>query len=170
LGNIVPQTSFPPILVGVERNLAFFLEVTNNFGLVTACLQGSHDSTPAPKLAELVWPLVNHKMAGKRQEVLQELRTATANQQVAAGVNASWANALDGRGALLLVEQNYHYPARLGDDGLTLLPVLDATEPNVVDDVVDEIIETVLEKQGRVIFAEDGQLDEYEQIALILRY
>ena len=39
------------------------------------------------------------------------------------------------------------------------------------DDVnVDDIIETVLSKQGRVAFVADGQLAQFQQIALILRY
>jgi Bacterial archaeo-eukaryotic release factor family 3 len=170
LGRVVSETLLPLILVGVERNLAFFLEVTSNARLVTASLQGSHDSTPAPELAELVWPLVKSQMAKKRQEALQELGTAAANQRVAAGVNDIWPNALDGRGALLLVEQNYHYPARLEGDGRTLLPVSNANGPNVIDDAVDEIIEVVLAKQGKVIFTDDGQLDEYKHIVLMLRY
>lgn len=170
LSGVVSERSLPLVLVGVERNLAFFLEVTQNAGLVTASLQGSHDSTPAPELAELVWPLVKSQIAIKRQEALEELEISAASGRVAAGVNAIWTNAIDGRGALLLVEQNYHYPAHLEDDGRVLLAAADTTEPNVIDDAVDEIIEIVLAKQGRVMFTEDGQLDKYGHIALILRY
>lgn len=110
------------------------------------------------------------QMATQRQEAFQELGTAAANQQVAVGVNAIWPKALDGRGALLQVEQNYHYPARLEGSSCTLLPVSDATGPNEIDDIVDEVIEIVLAKKGRVIFTEDEELVKYKHMALILRY
>jgi predicted transcriptional regulator len=35
---------------------------------------------------------------------------------------------------------------------------------------VDEIIETVLRKQGQVVFVNDGSLEKHQRIALTLRY
>jgi hypothetical protein len=39
-----------------------------------------------------------------------------------------------------------------------------------VDDAVDEIIETVLDRDGRVSFVPDGSLAAHRRIAGILRY
>jgi predicted transcriptional regulator len=39
-----------------------------------------------------------------------------------------------------------------------------------MDDAVDEIIETVLNKQGRVVFVENGKLEEHRRIAMVLRF
>jgi len=39
-----------------------------------------------------------------------------------------------------------------------------------MDDSVDAIIDTVLNKQGKVVFVKNGQLEEHRRIALILRY
>jgi hypothetical protein len=41
---------------------------------------------------------------------------------------------------------------------------------DVIWDAVDELIEMVLSKQGRVVFVEDGTLDLHMRIGLVLRY
>jgi len=40
----------------------------------------------------------------------------------------------------------------------------------VVDDAVDDVIETVLHGQGQVVFVDNGQLEKHQRIALLLRY
>jgi hypothetical protein len=77
--------------------------------------------------------------------------------------------AQEGRGKLLLVEKNYHVPAIVTENGsLELVAQSGGTE--IMDDAVDEIIETVLAKGGNIAIVDDGALSEHQQIALILRY
>jgi len=40
----------------------------------------------------------------------------------------------------------------------------------VIDDAVDEIIEMVISMGGEVTFMDDGQLEDDQRMALILRY
>ncbi len=80
-----------------------------------------------------------------------------------------WRLAQEGRGKLLLVEKNYHVPAVLSENGdLILVENVGGTE--VIDDAVDEIIEVVLAKGGRVALVDEDSLNDYQKIALILRY
>ena len=51
-----------------------------------------------------------------------------------------------------------------------LIPADDPTAPDVIDDAVDELIEIVLAKGGRVIFVDNGALAIHQRVALILRY
>lgn len=76
----------------------------------------------------------------------------------------------EGRGRLLLVEEDFHYPARVDESGLHITLADDPAAPDVMDDTVDDIIEEVLRKQGQVVFVENGKLDQHQRIALILRY
>lgn len=160
----------PLVVVGVDRNLAFFNEVTNHAGAVLGTLQGAHDKTSSHELGKLVWPLVQAKLAEQRAEVFQELDRAVSEQKFVSGVGEAWRLAREGRGKLLVVEQDYHFPARVDESGMHLTPAEDVTSADVVDDAVDDIIETVLSKGGRVRFVENGTLDAHQRIALILRY
>ena len=101
---------------------------------------------------------------------LSELDQAVGEQKVASTVGEVWRMANEGRGKLLLVEEDFHFPGQLDETGLHLSPADDPTAPGAIADAVDDIIETVLSKQGRVVFTENGQLATYQRIALVLRY
>lgn len=62
-----------------------------------------------------------------------------------------------GRGALIVVEENYSYPARI-DPHSSDLAAADVAHPEVVDDIVDEIIEIALAKGGRATIVPDGTI------------
>lgn len=160
----------PLAVIGVDRYLAFFDEVTAHKAAVLATLAGSHDQTSPHELGKLIWPLVKAGLAEQRQNVLEQLEAAVGAKKSASGVGDVWRMANEGRGSLLLLEEDFHYPARLDETGTHLVSAEDATEPGVMDDAVDKIIDVVLTKQGRVVFMDKGQLGEHQRIALILRY
>lgn len=163
------EDSLPLVLVGVERYIAFFKEVSGNTKAVLTTLIGSHDKTSAYELAKLVWPLVEENLNEQRQQVFRELDLAVSNRKYVSGVGEAWRLAKEGRGKLLLVEEDFHFPARLDENG-QLIPADDPTAPDAMEDAVDIIIETVLRQQGKVVFVGNGNLDIHQQIALILRY
>lgn len=160
----------PLVLVGVDRNIAFFMEITSNKHSVVDVLKGSHDATSIADLAELVWPLVEAALARKRREALQELEVAISQQKYASGISSVWSSAKQGRGELLLVEQNFYTPARLDTSGFVLTPVDHPEGDGNINDAVDELIEIVMAKQGRVVFMDDGMLDNHGRVAMVLRY
>jgi len=161
----------PLVAVGVDRFLAFFNEVTAHKDAVLTTLTGSHARTSAHQLGKLVWPLVEANLAARREQVFAELDKAVSEQKVASTVGEVWRLASEGRGRLLVVEQDFHWPARVDETGRSLIPAEgDVSAPDVIDDAVDEIIEMVLSKQGQVVFVDNGQLATHQRIALILRY
>lgn len=170
LGPFLVEDPLPVAVVGVDRFLAFFNEVTAHKDAILTTMTGSHDKTSPHGLAKLVWPLVEANLHAQRQQVLVDLERATGERKVASTVGEVWRFAHEGRGALLLVEEDFHYPATVDASGMHLSPADDPTAPGVMDDAVDEIIEMVLNKGGRVVFTDSGQLAAYQRIALILRY
>lgn len=167
---VMTEDTLPLAVVGVDRFQAFFNEVTNYKSAIVARLTGSHDKTTAPELAKLLWPLVKSGLSGQRQQVLAALDKAIGERKFASTIGEVWRLAKEGRGHLLLVEEDFHYPARVDGSGRQISPADDPTAPDVLDDAVDEIIETILDKQGQVVFVENGQLEKHQRIALILRY
>jgi len=75
-----------------------------------------------------------------------ELNQALGEQRVVSSIGEVWRLANEGRGRLLLVEEDFHYPAQVDETGMHLRPDGDASAPNVIDDAVDALIETVLRK------------------------
>lgn len=160
----------PLAVVGVDRYQSFFAELSAHKDAVVATLNGSHDNTSSSELAKLVWPLVEAGLAEKRQQHMVALDRAVGEQRVVSTPGEVWRLANEGRGRLLLVEEDFHFPGQLDETGMHLLPADDPTAPGVLDDAVNDIIETVLNKGGQVVFADNGQLEAFQRIALSLRY
>jgi hypothetical protein len=158
----------PICVVGVERWLSHHRSVTDQKGIV-ATVTGNHDQTPPHELGKLVWPAVAEALAAKRGQAHGALDAAVGAQRSASGLGEAWRRAEEGRGALLLVEEDYHQAARLDASGQ--LHLVDADDPSAtMTDAVDDLIELVLARQGEVVFVDDGTLAQHERVALTLRY
>ena len=117
----------PLAVVGVDRYQAFFDELSSHKDAVVARLNGSHDNTSPAELAKLVWPLVETGLAEQRQGYLTQLDRAVGEQRVVSTAGEVWRLANEGRGRLLLVEEDFHFPGKLDETGTHLLPADDPT-------------------------------------------
>lgn len=167
---LLAEDPLPVVVVGVDRYQSFFAEVATTANKVVATITGNYDRMTAHELGEIVWPVAREAFAARRREVLDRLGTAVGAQRSSSTLGEVWRDAQAGRGDTLVVEDGYHQPARVNEMGLLDLDVDDPTAPDVLDDAVDEVVTSVLEKGGDVVFVEDGELAQHGRIALILRY
>jgi hypothetical protein len=68
-----------------------------------------------------------------------------------------------------LAGEGLFYPARLSAGGDYPIPADDVDHPEVLDDLVDELIETVLRCGGWVTLVSDGALSAHDRVVLTLR-
>lgn len=167
---VAQEDPLPLLLVGVDRHLSFFNEVTSHGALVAGSLLGNHDATSAHDLGKLLWPLVLDAKEARRQELLQELEAAVGAQRSSSTLGEAWLQAQMGRVATLLVEEDYHQAARVSESGMLLTLVDETGGPDVIEDAVDDLVELVLQKGGQVFFFGDGALALHGRVAAILRY
>ena len=160
----------PMGVVGVDRYLAFWDEVSAHKEFIRARLLGSYDRMTPHELGQTVWPLVQQVLAEREERELGELVQWANQQRVISTLGEVWRSANLGRGKTLYVEADYHEPGRLEESGMLLLPVDNAVGPDAIPDAVDEVIEMVISKGGEVIFTENGALEKFQRIALVLRY
>jgi hypothetical protein len=165
----VKDDELPLIVGGVDRQISFFQEVSQFTPTIAGTLTGNFDRATLHELTPQVWEIVQTVREAQRANVLEELDHAVGAQKVVSTIEEVWRLAQDGRGKRLLFEKNYHVPAIVTEAGsLELVDQSGGTE--VMDDAVDEIIEVVLAKGGKVAIVDDGALSAHQQIALILRY
>lgn len=170
LKDMLAQDDLPVVLVGVDRHLAFFNDLTAHKNSIIGSVTGNHDKTSPHELGKLVAPVLETYLNDKRKDALAQLDKAIGEKKSASTVGEVWVLAHEGRGDLLLVEDDFHHPARLDQNGKNIIPAEDSTAPDVIDDAVDEIIEEVLNKKGKVVFVPNGKLDDHGRIAMVLRY
>ncbi|MDZ4837357.1 MAG: hypothetical protein SGJ27_26525 [Candidatus Melainabacteria bacterium] len=170
LGEVLKQDPLPLIVVGVERYLAFFDEVSANKAHLAGTLHGSHDSTTPSELVKLIWPIVQDHFRVKRESTLDQLSNAIGQKKYAAGFDEVWKVASEGRIEKLLVEEDFYVGVTPEVSGINPKPVENSTIPGVHDDAVDQIIEKVLHTGGLVTFYNPGKLSNHSHLAAILRY
>jgi len=158
----------PLVVVGVERNLAFYREVTRQATAIIGMLAGNHDQTAPNVLGKLVWPVFDSGATLRRTEALVQLDQAVSAQRHASGIDQVWRAAAGARCRTLLVEKDFKYPADLSSEGDRLLPYT-GKGATALDDAVDEVIERVMDIGGEVFFYASGDLDVHQRIAAVLR-
>jgi Bacterial archaeo-eukaryotic release factor family 3 len=158
--------ALPTVVAGVERSVRRTLALgeLSAIGLVS----GNHDRTSWAALHTAAWPLVTDWLRADGQRALERLDSARSSRLYAGGLHELWPLAREGRIELVVVEETYAVAARLKGDELE--PTEDREDPDVIDDVVDELIEAVLRHGGKAVIVNDGDLASHQRVAAVLRF
>jgi hypothetical protein len=166
----IHKTGLPLIITGTQKQLTEFKTHPVLHGKISGEVKGSFTDKNFFDLRTKAW-LSYTKF--KKQEVDMKIKEFVERDKLgylSKGVQEVWTAAHEGKGLWLLVEKDYSRPTYLRDHD----PVLYTRPPQgkytLVPDAVDDIIETVLEKGGKVMFTEDKKLSRFDNIALLHRY
>lgn len=158
----------PLVIVGVDRNLAFFQEVTKHGKEIAGMVTGNHDRSSPSEIAKLVWPTFEVGATVRRTDALVQLDSAVGARRSASGIDQVWVAAAAGKVKTLLVEKQFKHPADLSPAGDRLLRYT-GEGPQALDDAVDEVIERVMATGGEVFFVGEDDLLVHTRIAAVLR-
>lgn len=193
LDGVLARDRRPVIVAGVTRHQALFEEMAGPLVTVAGRIDGGYDGAPGSLLAELAGPVLDAYEDLMEVAVLAELEAARNARRYAAGLPEVARLTQEGRAAHLVVERGYYAPAVRTEEGFVRvehdtanggraldavdvvegMDGLDAAElaaGQVVDDLVDNVVETVMEYGGEVTFVSDGFLVDHDRIALVLRF
>jgi hypothetical protein len=161
------ELRLPTVIAGVDRTVrrSFVTDALDTIGL----LPGNHDRTSWADLHNAAWPLVADWLRADHVRALEALARARSTRRYAGGLDEIWPLAAEGRVDTLVVEEGYAVAARVDGDG-RIQRADDPEAPDVIDDIVDELIEAVLLRDGRAVIVGDGALDAHDRVAAVLRY
>jgi hypothetical protein len=136
---------------------------------IAGSVQGSFDNNTLNQLKEKGREALHNYLKLQELELLERLKE-TGRQFISAGIRDVWYDAHQGKGSLLLVEHDLEQPAFIGENKFDLQLQPGKGEQKSLTDAVDDVVEAVLEKNGTVVFVENGSLKEYNGIVLENRY
>ncbi|MQY02578.1 baeRF3 domain-containing protein [Actinomadura macrotermitis] len=173
LDKVLAHDRRPVIVAAVTRHQALFDEYAAPQTTVAGRIDGSYDEAPPAVLADLARPVRAAYEDLREVAVLTELEAARGLDRYAAGLPDVMRMVEEGRGEHLVVERGY-YASAVKTDGGEFVPVDGRPGAlrgaDVVDDAVDNVIESALEYGGEVTFVSDGFLVDHGRIALVLRF
>jgi len=160
----------PLVLMGAEKEIALYTGASSNLAHIIARISGSYNHQHPKELADMAWPPVRRHLENGWKNLVKEFEEKIGERRGTSGIQEIWNAVLEGKGQILLVEKDYRVPGFIGlnENHLYLRPP--KRTHKVLADAVDELIETVLEKDGEVYFVDNGVLEKFERIALITRY
>ena len=104
-------------------------------------------------------------MHDERAKAIAEMKEAVANSNVITDLQEIYRAAVDGRGDMLIVYEEYSQPVSMTDDQSFSLSD-DLTMP----DIVSRIAWEVLSKKGKVYFTKQDEIKDLGDIVLKTRY
>jgi hypothetical protein len=169
--NTYLQDNKPFILATVKQEQGFFQKVTNNAAKISGKIVGNYSYESLAEFGNMAFEQITEYRNKLAEEHIANLTESIGKEMAVTGIRSVWKNAAEGKGMLLLVEKDFAKPGFVKrDDHYNLLLTPPVENHNIIGDAVEAIMETVLEKNGKISFVDNGTLTNHDQIALLLRY
>jgi len=163
------ENPLPVVLMGDTKMLAFYQEQMDIKDIVIGTVNGSFDDTTDHEIPRQISPVLKQMKEKKQEEVQQAIAAAQSQQRLLVDLSDIYRAAVDGSADTLYVESTYFQPGTIHDGAVSLHPDQDGNH-DLSYDVLLPIIETILAKSGKVVFVDEGSLNEFQGIALVTRF
>jgi len=163
------KTDMKCVVISTDDNYNRLLKVADKPSVYLGWTNINYNYTASHSIANDAWQIVNVQQKKGRAEDIKEMQDAVGNSNVITDLSEIYRAAKEGRGDLLIVNDNFHQAVRVtGEFSLDL--VTDVTLPGVIDDITSDIAWDVISKKGRAIFTTQEELKTLGDIALKVRY
>ncbi|MGF1341805.1 chemotaxis protein [Streptomyces flavovirens] len=173
LRGVLAADSRPLFLIGLPQAISL-IEDVGECARTAACkvAKGTTAETTATELAKELAPALDDWREQRVAAALGRLDTARGAKSFAGGLDEVWAAAREGRVALVAVEEHFQRTVRVTDEHLEAVDPADVGpgDEGIREDIVDELIETVLDNGGEVAFVADDSLTDHGRLAAVLRF
>jgi len=168
LAKYIIRKDIPLLLCGPTKDVSIYKSVTGHPENIITSIGDNYKNTSIHDLEALAWLHIRSFIDKEKLKLVSEFKEKLGEGLGVFGIEKIWTATNEGRGKILLVEKDYAKKAFIAKDNRLFFG--HPGEETRHCDIVDEIINTVLEKNGKVIIVEKDILKDYEAMALITRY
>ncbi len=163
------ETGLNCVVICTEDNYSRLMQVADKPSIYIGCSSIDYNNTANHHIAKQGWELVKALQQNRRTAAIEEIKEAVAKGVVLTDLQEIFQAAIDGRGDLLIVHQNFSQPVIMTSDR-TFDLTDDRTKQNAIDDITSNIAWEVLSKKGKVFFTEQDEIKALGNIVLKTRY
>ena len=160
----------PLIILAPERENSLFEKISMHRKNIIHKIHGSYGYENLKSISDIVWPGMYEHLQTERKQLINEFKEMIGEHRGISGIQSVWEATKEGKALKLLVEKDYRCPGFVTENDYNLYLRPPNATHKTLPDAVDELIETVLQKNGKVYFTDNDWLKDYGRIALITRY
>lgn len=157
------------IVISTEDNYSRLMQVADRPSVYIGHAFIDYNRTSTEHIAKQAWGIINDLQQKDRTTAIEEMQEAVSNGTVLSDLQEIYQAAIDGRGDLLIVHEDFSQPVLMTSDR-TFDLITDYTQPNAIDDITSNIAWEVLSKKGRVVFTTQDKIKDLGKIVLKTRY
>lgn len=169
LVKVYNETGLLCLVIGTEENFNMLQQVADRPEAYLGYSAIDYNNTATHQLAEQSWEIIKEMQHQRRAAAISEMKEAVAHGTVLTDLQEIYQAAIDGRGELLIVHQDYAQAVMMKDER-TFDLTEDSAQPGAIDDITSNIAWEVLSKKGRVIFTAQEDIKDLGEIVLKTRY
>jgi len=169
LVRVCRDTNLSCVAICTEDNYSRLMQVADVPAIYIGYAPADYNNTEPHQLAKQGWEIIKQQMLQERAQAIEEMKAAISESKVLTDLQEIYRAALDGRGEMLIVYEDFIQPVIMIDERNFEI-TNNLSLPHVVDDITGPIVWEVLSKGGRVYFTSQEQLKELGEIVLKVRY
>ena len=144
----------PLLLRGPQRELSIFRLVTSHLDNIAGLITDNQQRGNKHDMEISAWSQIKSFIDQQKSKLVDEFKEKLGAGLAVYGIEGVWNAAKEGKSFKLLVEKDYNSSEFFNQEVST----------------VNEIMTTVLEKNGRILIVEKDALKDFKRIALLNRY
>ncbi|MNL05314.1 hypothetical protein D3C87_1259010 [compost metagenome] len=163
------ETGLPCIVIATEDNYSKLQQVADIPAAYIGHAAINYNHVAPHEIVKQSWKIIESLQQQERTQAISQMKEAVGTGKVLTDLQEIYQAALDGRGELLIVHNDFAQPVVMLDER-TFDLVEDTNHENALDDIVSNIAWEVLSKKGRVVFTTQEDLADLGEIVLQVRY
>ncbi len=167
--NVHHETDLKCVVIATEDNWSRLQQIADKPSAYLGYANIDYNKVKTHQIVKQSWVLVKEQQKNRRTDAISEMQEAVANGKVLTDLQEIYQAAIDGRGELLIVHQDFTQAVLMKDER-TFSLIEDVTSENAIDDITSNIAWEVLSKKGTVHFTSQEEIEGLGKIVLKTRY
>lgn len=163
------ETNLKCVIIAENDNWSKLQEVADMPNIYIGHATLDTNNTKTHQIVKQSWTIIEEQQKTKRAAAISSMREAVAQGKVLTDLQEIYQAAIDGRGDILMVNQEFRQAVVMNDER-TFTLVDDVTIEHAIDDITSNIAWEVLSKKGTVHFTAQEELNDLGKIVLKTRY
>ncbi|MEO8711196.1 MAG: hypothetical protein ABI405_03680 [Parafilimonas sp.] len=163
------ETDLNCVVVCTVDNYSLLTKVADKPNVYYGYVNIDYNKRAPHQIVQQTWKLIQSLQHQRKTEAIKEAKEAVAQGRVITDLQEIFQAAIDGRGDLLIVHNDFAQPVLMTGDR-TFDVIENPASPGVIEDITSNIAWEVLAKKGRTIFTTQDEIKDLGDIVLKTRY